>query len=162
MGDILFQQDEYKFSYRVAGLLIHDGHILLQKPFNDTIYAVPGGHVAFGETNAETLIREFKEEMGADITVGNLKWVAEIFFPWEDKTCHQICLYYEVLLEKKEQIPLSGMFTGNEELDDKKMQIQFHWIPIDQTGRITVYPENIPELLRHFHEGVKHFVYKEQ
>lgn len=33
-----------------------------------------------GETNEEILIREFKKEIGADISVGNLKWVGEIFF----------------------------------------------------------------------------------
>ena len=33
----------------------------------------PGGHVAFGETTAETIVREFKEEIGADIKVERLK-----------------------------------------------------------------------------------------
>ena len=63
---------------------------IASKPTNDTGYAIPGGHVEFGETNVQTSEREFKEEIGADITVGTLKWVAEIFFPWGDKPCHQI------------------------------------------------------------------------
>ena len=79
--DILFKTDEYVFSYRVAGICIHNGKVLLQKPTNDTAFAFPGGHVELGETNAQTLIREFKEEIGVDITVGDLKWVGEIFFP---------------------------------------------------------------------------------
>ena len=81
MGDILFKMDDYVFSYRVAGVCIQNGCVLLQKPTNDDGYAFPGGHVEFGETNAETLIREFKEEIGADVRVGNLRWVAEVFFP---------------------------------------------------------------------------------
>lgn len=89
-ADILFHKDDYIFSYRVSGILLRDNKILLQKPTNDTGYAIPGGHVAFGETNAETLEREFKEEIGADITVGDLKWVEENFFQWGDKPCHQI------------------------------------------------------------------------
>ena len=44
---------------------------MLQKPTNDTGFAVPGGHVGLGETNAQTLEREFKEEIGAAITVGD-------------------------------------------------------------------------------------------
>ena len=59
-----------------------NGKVLLQKPSNDTAYAFPGDHVAFGETNAQTLIREFQEEIGVDISVGDLKWVGEVFFPW--------------------------------------------------------------------------------
>jgi ADP-ribose pyrophosphatase YjhB (NUDIX family) len=83
MGDILFHKDNFIFSYRVSGILLHDRKILLQKPTNDTGFAIPGGHAEFGETNAHTLIREFTEEIGAEIVVGELKWVAEIFFPGE-------------------------------------------------------------------------------
>ena len=63
MSDIIFKTENYVFNYRVAGILIHNGKVLLQKPTNDAGYAVPGGHVEFGETNEETLICEFKEEI---------------------------------------------------------------------------------------------------
>lgn len=82
MSDILFQRDNQLFSYRVAGICMQNRQVLLQRPEHDPGYAFPGGHVAFGETNEETLAREFKEELGAQIIVGDLKWVAEIFFPW--------------------------------------------------------------------------------
>ena len=59
--DILFRTEEYVFSYRVAGICIQNGKVLLQKPTNDTAFAFPGGHVTFGETNAQTLVREFQE-----------------------------------------------------------------------------------------------------
>ena len=45
--DILFRTDEYVFSYRVAGICIQNGKVLLQKPDNDTAFAFPGGHVTF-------------------------------------------------------------------------------------------------------------------
>ena len=80
MSDILFKKDGFIFSYRVAGIAVQNGKVLLQKPTNEDFYAFPGGHVEFGETNEETLIREFKEEIGADIKVGDLQWVAEVFF----------------------------------------------------------------------------------
>ena len=40
--DILFRTDEYVFSYRVAGICIEEGKVLLQKPINDTAFAFPG------------------------------------------------------------------------------------------------------------------------
>ena len=43
--DILFKQDDFVFSYRVGGVLIRDGKILLQRPKDDD-YAIIGGHVA--------------------------------------------------------------------------------------------------------------------
>ncbi|MEA4890348.1 MAG: hypothetical protein VB070_12905 [Clostridiaceae bacterium] len=53
MPDILFKTDDYIFSYRVAGICVQNGKVLLQKPTNDSGYAFPGGHVAFGETNSD-------------------------------------------------------------------------------------------------------------
>ena len=69
MADILFKTNDYIFSYRVGGVLIHNDKMLLQRVPGDDGYAFIGGHVAFGETTAETLIREFKEELRADIKV---------------------------------------------------------------------------------------------
>ena len=161
MSDILFHRHEYVFSYRVAGILLLDNKILLQKPTNDTGYAIPGGHVELGETNAHTLEREFKEEIGADITVGALKWVAEIFFSWGDKPCHQICLYYNVALKDETQIPLDGVFTGDERIEDRNFNIEFHWKSVDSLGQLEVYPTNIPDLMKRYNEGVQHFVYQE-
>ncbi len=161
MSDILFKTNDYIFSYRVAGICVQNGKVLLQKPTNDTGYAFPGGHVAFGETNADTLTREFKEEIDVDISVGELKWVAEIFFPWGDKPCQQICLYYDVQLNEKARIPLDGMFIGNERLDGRDFKIEFHWVLIDKIKEIEVYPTNTNNLIEKLNEGVQHFVYRE-
>ena len=54
--DILFKQDDFVFSYRVGGVLIRDGKILLQRPKGDD-YSIIGGHVAAMETTEETLKR---------------------------------------------------------------------------------------------------------
>lgn len=158
--DILFKTDEYVFSYRVAGICIQNGKVLLQKPTNDTAFAFPGGHVELGETNAQTLIREFKEEIGVDITVSDLKWVGEIFFPWENKPCHQICLYYIVDI-KSNNVPLEAMFIGKEKIEERKFDLEFHWVPISELNNIEVYPTNIVELINKINDGVQHFVYQE-
>lgn len=162
MKDILFKTDDYIFSYRVAGICIQNGKVLLQKPTNDTGFAFPGGYVALGETNEETLKREFKEEIGVDITVGDLKWVGEIFFPWGDKPCHQICLYYSVALDDQSQIPQIDEFIGDEQLEGRDFKIEFHWISLDETENIEVYPTNTSELIKKLDDGVQHFVYKEE
>ena len=152
--DILYKTENWVFSYRVAGICVRDGKVLLQKPVNDTAYALPGGHVAFGETNEETLVREFKEELGADIRVGELKWVAENFFPWGDKPCHQICLYYMV----DGPISADTRFMG---IEERNVPLEFCWIPIDALKDLEVYPVEARELLTKLDEGVQHFVFKE-
>lgn len=158
--DILFKTDDWVFSYRVAGICVQNGKVLLQKPTNDNGFALPGGHVEFGETNAETLIREFREEIGADICVGELKWVAEIFFPWGKKPCHQICLYYMVDI-LGENIPREGKFIAKEHIEGRNFDVEFHWVPVEDIDKLEIYPTQTPELLEKIHKGIQHFVYKE-
>ena len=160
MKDILFRDDAGVFSYRVAGICVHNGRVLLQNTTDDPAFAFPGGHVTFGETNARTLIREFKEELGADITVGELKWVAEIFFPWGKKPCHQICLYYMVELAD-ETTPREGSFLGKEQMEGRKFDLVFHWVPLEKLKECEVYPPQSKELVLRLSEGVQHFVYEE-
>ena len=161
MKDILFKTDDWVFSYRVAGICVRDGRVLLQTTTGeDRSFAFPGGHVEFGETNAQTLIREFKEEIGAEISVGELKWVAEVFFPWGDKPCHQICLYYMVEILNPE-IPGKGVFLAREQMEGRKFDLEFHWVPLETVTDLEVYPVQTPALLGKLEEGVQHFIYRE-
>ena len=162
MADILFKTEDWVFSYRVAGICVENGKVLLQTTTGeDRSFAFPGGHVEFGQTNVQTLIREFKEEIDADITVGDLKWVAEVFFPWGKKPCHQICLYYMVELQNPE-IPREGMFLGEEHMEGRNFDLEFHWIPVEQVKELEVYPTNVKELMGKLDEGVQHFIYREE
>ena len=158
--DILFRTENTIFSYRVAGLCVRNEKVLLQKPVGDTAYAFPGGHAALGETNEETLRREFLEEMGAGLSVGELAWVGEIFFPWGSKPCHQICLYYKAEI-LSDDVPKEGSFPGTEQWEGQQSKLEFHWVPLDRLGEIELYPTNAVSLLQHPEDGVQHFIYRE-
>ena len=161
MKDLLFKSDTGVFSYRVAGICLHNGRVHLQTTTGeDRSFAFPGGHVSFGEINAQTLVREFKEEIGADIVVGDLKWVAEVFFPWGDKPCHQICLYYMVEITNPD-IPMEGVFRGVEQMEGRKFELEFHWVRVEEARHLELYPTNARELLQNLDTGVAHFVYQE-
>ena len=158
MQDIIFSTEDFVFSYRVAGICVRNGKVLLQKPTNDTGYAFPGGHVALGETHEQTLVREFEEEMGVRIQVRELRWLGELFFPWGDKPCHQICLYYTVELPEG-AIPTDGFFPGRERLEGQNVDLEFHWIDIEKLKNMEVYPTQSYELMHS--DGVQHFLYRE-
>ncbi len=158
--DILFKNDEFVFSYRVGGILAHNGKILLQRPADDD-YAIIGGHVAAMETSADTLKREFEEELHAKIAVDELLAIGEIYFNWGNKPCHQICLYYKVHL-LDDSIPLDGVFHGYDELDNERIDLDFCWVPLDELKNgTTVYPlELIPHIVEPTGQIV-HFVSKQ-
>ena len=158
--DILFKEDGFVFSLRAGGILIQNGHILLQKPENDD-FAIIGGHVQSMETAAETLKREFAEELHARIGVDRLMAVGEIFFPWGKKPCHQICLYYSVHLLAPD-IPAEGAFHGWDELDNERIGLDYCWVPLEDLKKgLRVYPlELIPYLIGPPKEIV-HFVSRE-
>jgi len=121
--DIIFPTSNFVFSLRVGGLLVQNGSVLLQKPKNDD-YAIIGGHVSALETTAEALKREYMEELHAEIEVDRLLAVGELFFPWGDKPCHQICLYYKISLVNQNSIPLDGIIHGYDELENERFDIQ--------------------------------------
>jgi ADP-ribose pyrophosphatase YjhB (NUDIX family) len=156
--DILFKTDTHMFSYRVAGLLVRNGKILLQRDkWGD--HAVPGGHVNFMETTEETLKREFLEEIQAKIGVDRLLAVQENFFMWGSKPCHQIHFYYQIHLEE-ENIPLEGEFPVCDQLGDLRVDLDFVWVPLENLKSISVYPREIETLLEK-RNGVMHFVSSE-
>ena len=158
--DILFKQDDFVFSYRVGGVLIRDGKILLQRPKGDD-YAIIGGLVAAMETTEETLKRECMEELHASIEVGRLLAIGEIFFPWGNKPCHQLCLYYQVALTD-DNIPLDGVFHGWDDLGGERIDLDFCWVSLEELRKgAKVYPlELIPYILEQRKETV-HFVSKQ-
>ena len=159
--DILFHTPAGVFSYRVAGILIRDGKVLLQRPPGDPGYALPGGHVSFGETSQDALAREFKEEIGAYIRPVRLAWVGENFFPWGAEDCHQISLYYRIELCDEGRIPLDGVFYAYDELEQTRVHLEFSWIPLADLEKITVYPTIAQEKLLHPSNEVELFIYRE-
>ncbi len=160
MTDILFKERDFVFSYRVGGIAVENGKILLQRPLNDD-YAIIGGHVEAMETAGEALKREFREELHTEIQVGKLLASGEIFFPWGNRPCHQICFYYAVHL-CGDAVPRNGVFHGFDELAGERVGLDYCWVPLKELENGTkVYPlELIPYLLNPPEHPV-HFVSKE-
>ena len=60
--------------YVAAGALIfdHAHRLMLVRPTYKEGWDIPGGYVEVGETPRQTCLRELKEELGIDVTVGEL------------------------------------------------------------------------------------------
>lgn len=78
------------------GVLIEDGRVLLCRNRRGGYYYLPGGHVEFGESAAQAVAREFKEETGLMILVDGCGLITEGSFETDGKAHHEINVVFHV------------------------------------------------------------------
>ena len=156
--DWLFREDNTIRGFRSSGALIQNGKILIQRGEHDTVFALPGGHVAFGETSAETIVREYKEETGADIEAGRLIWVDEEFWKWGEKDAHTICFYHLLTIKNANTMPLDGTFTSLKTNDSKLI---LEWVQLAEVKNVDIYPCFIRDKAANIAGGIEHFIHRE-
>ena len=88
--DITIDVDDYKLNVRAAGVMIHNGKILVHRNVNSDHYALIGGRVEIGESSANTIKREIKEELGKDIEITGYISTIENFFEMKGSKYHEI------------------------------------------------------------------------
>ena len=154
--DWIFATENVLCDLRTVGVLIRDNKLLVQRDRNGSEYALPGGHVKIGETTEEALIREFKEETGADIQCIRLLWTEECFWEWKGKQAHNISFYYLIELCNDSDIPDSGEFVPHKD----NSNVLIGWMPIDQLDGFTVYPVFLKNEIHQLNDFSKHFISK--
>jgi len=91
---ITFELGPARFTFRVAAVCLHDGHVLANKPDAEDFWFLPGGRVETMETAEEALRRELWEEVGVEPRIERLLWLVETFFTAEDRRFHELGPYY--------------------------------------------------------------------
>ena len=152
--DWLFTGDGYLCDLRAVGVLVKDGMLLVQRDKGGSEYALPGGHVKVGETTADALVREFREETGADIVCKRLLWTEECFWNWNGKAAHNIAFYYLIELCETTAIPVKSEFVPHKDNDN----VLIGWVPIETLKDITIYPAFLKEEIFSLDSAPKHFV----
>ena len=135
--NITFDKNNIIFNFRVAGIVLNRGRLLLHTTAYDDFWNLPGGRVKFNETTEASLIREFEEELGVHIEIEQLAYVNEDFFVYNEKKVHEIGFYYVVRLSENQEITsINEEFKGLE--DNGKLT--FKWFALEELQDMEVYP----------------------
>jgi ADP-ribose pyrophosphatase YjhB (NUDIX family) len=152
---IVIDNEHGKFSLRVAGILLHNEHVLLHQLEGTIHWSLPGGRLELLEDSRTALARELREELGVESVVGDLLWVVENFFT-EAPRAHELALYYRATLPND-----SPYIAGNPSFTrmDGSDQLLFQWFPLDGLDSVALFPSFLRAGLRDLPDGTTHLIH---
>lgn len=111
------------------GVCVCDGRLLLCRAKGGSTTYLPGGHIEFGETGREALVREMVEETGLEVKTGRFLGVVENSFMQHGKPHAEINLVYEMTLAD----PSAAVAA-------KEDWIEFLWCPLAELEGARLLP----------------------
>ena len=157
MSDIQFSTDGGMFNVRVAGICVKENKIILSKMESDDFWVFIGGKVRFGESTDEAILREYREETGAQLHVDRLLSVTENFFSYMDRPWHQYLFYY-LLRDDDESLKL---FDGEREISDHH-DIKYRWFDLSELDNVVIKPDCSAEIVRNMSNDIRHLINRDE
>ena len=123
------------------GVCIVGGKVLLCKPKKGGYTYLPGGHIEFGETGRQALVREIEEEMGLKSEAGELLGVEESQFEQHGKPHAEINLVYRLVIPACLPSPVSSP-------DAQEDWIAFEWRDVADLDNANLLPPEMKKYVR--------------
>ena len=111
------------------GVCVRDGSLLLCRAKDGSTTYLPGGHIEFGETGREALVREMVEETGLEVKTGSFLGIVENSFMQHGKPHAEINLVYEMML-----VDPGAAVAAKEDW------IEFLWCPLAELEKARLLP----------------------
>jgi len=133
-------------------VFLHEGKLLVGEGY-DTIkqqsFGRPlGGTIEFGESSHRTIVREIREELGAEIT--NLRYLGTVenIFTYNGEIGHEIVLMYRGDFKDQgyyQRSPIDGIENGD--------PLRAIWVPLADfaSGLMPLYPSGLLEMIQKEH-----------
>jgi ADP-ribose pyrophosphatase YjhB (NUDIX family) len=153
-----FEHDR-RFSYRIVGVCIDDGHVLLHRADYENFWSLPGGRAEILETSSITIAREMQEELGVTVTVRRPLWVVENFFTYESWRFHELSLYY--LVDLPPESPYLDKTLVHAGLEADLAPLIFKWFPLEDLSNVKLVPTFLRSSLQRLPTCVEHVVHAE-
>ena len=117
-----------------------DGALLVSESPDPPFQRPLGGHVEFGEYALETVHREFREELGRDLTDVRLLGVLENIFGWRGRTEHEVVFIFTAAFA----VPSAYEIEEQRIHDNPDRRVL--WRPADAVSP-PLYPAGLTELI---------------
>lgn len=126
------------------GLWRAGSHVLVCRSIEHGHCYLPGGHVEPGESATGALVREFLEEAGVDVVVGDLCIVAEQRFVQGGKPRHELNLVFHVELKDHDAAGVPPIPPGNHPVvTSREPEIAFDWLAMDALDSGGFLPQHL-------------------
>jgi ADP-ribose pyrophosphatase YjhB (NUDIX family) len=118
----------------------------LVAPDEGPFYRPPGGGIEFGETSAEAVVREFREELDAAVEPVEFLGVCENRFEWDGEPHQELTLVHEVAFvddARYEEATMHGVET------ESAVTYETTWATVAElrASEQPLYPEGVGELI---------------
>ena len=123
------------------GVCVVNGKVLLCKPKKGGYTYLPGGHIEFGETGREALVREIEEELGLESEAGELLGVVESRFEQHGKPHAEISLVYRLSIPSCLPSPVSSP-------EAQEDWIAFEWRDVADLDSANLLPPEMKTYVR--------------
>lgn len=142
--DLTIDVGEYKLNIRAAGVIIHNGKILVHRNINSDHYALIGGRVEIGENSAETVKRETKEEIGKGVEITGYISTIENFFEMNGTKYHEIMFVHKAEFVDDDDKKIENTLKNIEGKD----YLQYEWLELNKIDEYPLLPSAIKSVLK--------------
>ena len=151
MEDIKYENNKFKFAYRVSAIIynFYKTKILLFTGNDSDFYMLPGGKVKELEKSTDAIKREIKEEIGFDNLDFELAGISEEIVKNNNENIQQITLTYRCIY--------NGEITKETFKSIESDWTNFKWVNLNEINKYKIHPQNIQIMLKDCNT-IKHLV----
>ncbi len=152
---VQFDSGANRFLMCARGIALDEGRVLLFNVIGWDWWALPGGRVEIREKSEDTLIREMQEELNTVVKVGRLLWIVENFFKENERSYHEIGMYYLMDLPVDSAVITSQEYTCK----DGPVTLRFRWFLLEELENTNLRPTFLRKALQQMPEQTEHVIW---